>query len=232
MLRELLKHPEVGCLRLILNKGKLYPIFCLSFVTNVASLVKVMHFTDPHFAREGECHHCLRSCASGKLLSLTDTTICPETLAPVPSWMMALLGQRRVSEGKMCTQPSTSHLMATNTCICNLTFSCPLPRFFKWLCCCHGQFLSPSLGTDPDLQSGDPSISPSVHVLPSDASTPRVNQPAPPIPLITVLVPDGHVMQAGLITVLLVTSSGNTGKTLESKFVAQEAAGSPSVNSI
>lgn len=61
---------------------------------------------------------------------------------------------------------------------------------------------------------------------------PRVTQPAPPIPRITVLVPGGHVIQAGLITVLFVTSSGNAGKTLESKSVAQEAAGSHFVNSI
>lgn len=79
------------------------------------------------------------------------------------------------------------------------------------------------MGTDPDLHLENlPS--------PSDVSTPSVNQSAPPIPLITVTVPGGHGIQAGLITVRLMTS-GNTGEMLGSKFAAQEAAGSHLVNS-
>lgn len=90
----------------------------------------------------------------------------------------------------------------------------------KQLCCCHGQLLFPSLGTDPDLHlESPPSPSPPTQVLPSDVPTLSLSQCAPPIPLATVMFLGGHTIEAVLIIVILRLCPGNAKEVLDSKLV-------------
>lgn len=125
-------------------------------------------------------------------------------------------------------------LLAVFTCIGNLPIPCPLLCFFKDGCAVVTGSSSPPLGTAPDyhlrnLLSSNLSLCFQV-MFPQPP--PHIKQSIPPSLLVPGMGPRRHGIQAGLITGLLITSSGNTGEMLHSTHVAQEAAGSHLANSM
>lgn len=71
-------------------KGQPHPIFCLSFITNEAGLVKAICPSNPHSARESECQHELWFWTAGKLFLLDQHCHMPgDHGSPAHAWITA-----------------------------------------------------------------------------------------------------------------------------------------------